>query len=107
MSLRSSGLRGLEPYTPHWRDLRDLPVTLDNAVHVGINTTASSPNLLSVKSNAALLSAINLADGGSGDMRLQVSKESAAKTASVFFSDNFSGRAEFGLVGSDAFKLKV
>ncbi len=91
----------------HWRDLRDLPVTLDNAVHVGINTTAGSPNLLSVKSNAALLSAINVADGGSGDARLQISKESAAKTASVFFSDAFSGRAEFGLVGSDAFKLKV
>jgi hypothetical protein len=91
----------------HWRDQRDLPVTLDNAVHVGINTTASSPNLLSVKSNAALLSAINVADGGSGDARLQISKESAGKTASVFFSDNFSGRAEFGLVGTDAFKLKV
>ena len=91
----------------HWRDLRDLPVTLDNAVHVGINTSASSPNLLSVKSNAALLSAINVANGGSGDARLQISKESAAKTASVFFSDAFSGRAEFGLVGSDAFKLKV
>ncbi len=91
----------------HWRDLRDLPVTLDNTVHVGINTSASSPNLLSVKSNAALLSAINVAEGGSGDARLQVSKESAAKTASVFFSDAFSGRAEFGLVGSDAFKLKV
>ena len=91
----------------HWRDLRDLPVTLDNAVHVGINTTASAPNLLSVKSNAALLTAINVADGGSGDARLQISKESAAKTASVFFSDAFSGRAEFGLVGSDAFKLKV
>jgi hypothetical protein len=91
----------------HWRDLRDLPVTLDNAVHVGINTTASSPNLLSVKSNAALLTAINVADGGSGDARLQISKESAAKIASVFFSDAFSGRAEFGLVGSDAFKLKV
>jgi hypothetical protein len=91
----------------HWRDLRDLPVTLDNAVHVGINTSASSPNLLSVKSNAALLTAINVAGGGSGDARLQISKESAAKTASVFFSDAFSGRAEFGLVGSDAFKLKV
>ena len=25
----------------------------------------------------------------------------------MFFSDAFSGRAEFGLVGSDAFKLKV
>src|SRR6202040_3561197 len=69
--------------------------------------TASSPNLLSVKSNAALLASINVADSGSGDARLQISKESAAKTASVFFSDNFSGRAEFGLVGSDAFKLKV
>jgi hypothetical protein len=91
----------------HWRDLRDLPVTLDNAVHVGINTSASAPNLLSVKSNAALFTAINVADGGSGDVRLQISKESAAKTASVFFSDAFSGRAEFGLVGSDAFKLKV
>jgi hypothetical protein len=91
----------------HWRDLRDLPVTLDNAVHVGINTTASAPNLLSVKSNAALLTAIPVANGGSGDARLQISKESAAKTASVFFSDAFSGRAEFGLVGSDAFKLKV
>src|SRR5436305_2714523 len=91
----------------HWRDLRDLPVTLDNAVHVGINTSASSPNLLSVKSNAALLTAINVAGGGSGDARFQISKESAAKTASVFFSDAFSGRAEFGLVGSDAFKLKV
>jgi hypothetical protein len=91
----------------HWRDQRDLPVTLDNAVHVGINTTASSPNLLSVKSNAVLLTAIPVADGGSGDARLQISKESAAKTASVFFSDAFSGRAEFGLIGSDAFKLKV
>src|SRR4051812_10178879 len=91
----------------HWRDQRDLPVTLDNAVHIGINTSASAPNLLSVKSNAALLSAIAVADGGSGDARLQISKETAAKTASVFFSDGFSGRAEFGLVGSDAFKLKV
>jgi hypothetical protein len=91
----------------HWRDQRDLPVTLDNAVHVGINTSANSPNLLSVKSNAALLTAINVANGGSGDARLQISKESASKTASVFFSEAFSGRAEFGLVGDDNFHLKV
>ena len=91
----------------HWRDLRDLPVTLDNVVHVGVNTTASAPNLLSVKSNAALLAAVNIADGGSGDARLQISKETASKTASVVFSDAFSGRAEFGLVGADAFRLKV
>ncbi len=90
-----------------WRDLRDLPVALDNAAHIGINTTAASPNLLSVKSNAALLMAIAAADGGTGDMRVQVSKESAARTASIFFSDNASGRAEFGLTGDDNFHLKV
>ena len=81
--------------------------SLDNAAHVGINSTASSPNLLSVRSNASLFNSINTADGGSGDARVQISKESSAKTASVVFSDAFSGRAEFGLIGSDAFKLKV
>lgn len=90
-----------------WRDLRDLPLSLDNALHLGIGTTATAPNLLSVKSNAALLAAIAASAGGSGDIRLQLSKESAARTASVVFSDNYSGRAEFGLVGSNAFKLKV
>lgn len=88
-----------------WRDLRNLAV--DNLAHLGVNTSATAPNLLSVKSNAALFAAINVANGGSGDVRLQVSKESAAKTASVVFADNYSGRAEFGLVGSDAFRLKV
>lgn len=90
-----------------WRDFRSLPTALDNALHVGINTVASSPNLLSVKSNDALFTAIEAADGGTGDMRIQVSKEASGGTASVVFSDNFSGRAEFGLVGGDTFKLKV
>lgn len=90
-----------------WRDLRDLPLSLDNAAHLGVNTTAAAPNLLSVKSNAALFAAIAASAGGSGDIRLQLAKETAAGTASVMFSDNYSGRAEFGLVGSDAFKLKV
>ena len=90
-----------------WRDLRDLPVGLDTLTHLGINATASSPNLLSVKSNAVLFDAIPVSGGGNGDARLQISKEGSAHTASVVFSDAFSGRAEFGLVGSDAFKLKV
>lgn len=81
--------------------------SLDNVAHLGVNMAASSPNLLAVASNAALFAAIDAADGGTGDMRLQVSKEGSANTASVFFSDNFSGRAEFGLVGADTFKLKV
>ncbi|WP_441276966.1 DUF2793 domain-containing protein [Tardiphaga sp. 172_B4_N1_3] len=81
--------------------------SLDSVPHLGINISADSSNLLSVKSNAALFAAIGAADAGTGDMRVQVSKDSAARAASVVFSDAYSGRAEFGLIGSDAFKLKV
>lgn len=88
-----------------WLDFRTLP--LDNLARLGINTSASSPNLLSVKSNAALFSAINVADSGSGDVRVQLSKESAAKTSSLIFADAFSARAEFGLTGDDDFHVKV
>lgn len=90
-----------------WRNVLGTGTMSGSADLLGINTTASSPNLLAVRSNAMLLKAINVADGGTGDARLQISKESSAKVASVVFSDAFSGRAEFGLVGSDAFKLKV
>lgn len=82
--------------------------TMSSSVsQLGINDTASDPNLLTVRSNAALFGAVTVADGGTGDIRLQISKEASAKTASVVFSDAFSGRAEFGLIGSDTFKLKV
>lgn len=80
---------------------------LDNVPRLGVNIEADADNLLSVKSNAALMAAVAEADGGSGDMRLQLSKARAAGTASVVFSDAFSGRAEFGLVGGNVFRLKV
>lgn len=88
-----------------WRDTRG--TSPDSLARLGINTAASSPNLLSVKSNAALFAAINVADSGSGDVRVQLSKESAAKTASLVFSDAYSGRAEFGLAGDNDFRIKV
>ena len=87
-----------------WRDLSDLPTMFD---HVGVNTSADTTNRLSVRSNAVLLTGIATGDGGSGDVRLQLSKQVAGNTASVVFSNAFSARAEFGLVGSDAFQLKV
>lgn len=90
-----------------WRDLRELPVLLDNAHRIGVNTSADAFNRLSVRSNAVLLADIATGDGGSGDVRLQMSKEGSGNTASMVFSSAFSGRAEFGLIGSDAFKLKV
>lgn len=90
-----------------WRDLREMPISLDDVEHAGINTSADTVNRLSVRSNAALFASVATDDGGSGDVRLQLSKQGAGNTASVLFSNAFSGRAEFGLVGSDAFKLKV
>lgn len=90
-----------------WRDLRELPVSLGSIDRVGINTSEDGFNRLNVRSNAVLLADIATGDGGSGDVRLQMSKEGAGNTASVVFSNAFSGRAEFGLIGSDAFKLKV
>lgn len=91
-----------------WRALQGGGGTpLGNPPSLGINSIAISPNLLSVHSNAALFDAIAAADGGTGDVRVQISKEAAVDVASVVFSDAFAGRAEFGLVGSNAFKLKV
>lgn len=87
-----------------WRDLRDIPSMVEQ---LGIHTTADATNRLSVRSNAALFTNIATSDGGSGNIRLQLSKQGASNTASVVFSNAFSGRAEFGLVGSDAFRLKV
>lgn len=87
-----------------WRSLSDLPSAV---AMFGVNTTADSTNKFTVRSNAVLLTDLATADGGSGDVRLQLSKQASGNTASVVFSNAFSGRAEFGLVGSDAFRLKV
>ena len=83
------------------------PFSPDNLPHLGINATVTGANLLTVHSNDALLNAIDTADGGTGDVRLQLSKSTAGSTSSVVFSDAFSGRAEFGLTGDDDFHLKV
>ena len=48
-----------------------------------------------------------MAEGGDGNLRYKLSKESAAKTLSLLFQDNFSGRAEIGLTGDDDFHFKV
>jgi hypothetical protein len=78
---------------------------------VGIAPDATSTdisNRLIVRASRALFQAIADSETpGTGDIKVQITKEAAGNTASVFFSNNFSPRAEFGLVESDAFKLKV
>ncbi len=82
-------------------------VALQNLTLLGIGTTADSTNPLSAKLNNTLFVAKTVAEGGSGDLRYKLSKESAAKTLSFLFQDNYSGRAEIGLTADDDFHFKV
>jgi hypothetical protein len=71
------------------------------SVLFGINATADTTNRLSVASPAALFS-----HDGAG-CQIKVNKAAATETASLLFQTGFSGRAEMGLTGSDAFRVKV
>jgi Protein of unknown function (DUF2793) len=81
--------------------------TLQNLSLLGVGTAADSTNPFSAKLNNALWVAKTIAEGGDGHLRYKLSKESAAKTLSLLFQDNFSGRAEIGLTGDDDFHFKV
>ncbi len=74
---------------------------IQNAALVGINTTADATNKLSVASAAVLFS------HNGDDVQVKLNKDDTADTASFVFQNNFSGRAEFGLIGEDNFSFKV
>lgn len=77
-----------------------LPDLLTPAL-LGIGATPDSSNRLAVSSPATLLN-----HAGAGH-QLKINKASAAETASLLFQSNWSGRAEMGLAGNDAFAVKV
>ncbi|HVY20483.1 MAG TPA: DUF2793 domain-containing protein [Bauldia sp.] len=74
---------------------------------LGVNTTADTTNRLAVRSEAALFTAVEAADGGSGDIRVALNKESDADTASLVLQSGWSGRAEIGLAGDTDLVVKV
>jgi len=80
---------------------------LQNMTLLGVGTEADAMNPLSAKLNNVLWAAKTDAEGGDGTLRYKLSKESEAKTLSLLFQDNFSGRAEIGLTGDDDFHFKV
>ncbi|WP_150288188.1 DUF2793 domain-containing protein [Rhabdaerophilum calidifontis] len=75
--------------------------TLQNRPLVGVNATADTTNRLSVNAPATLLN-----HEGAGH-QLKINKAAAADTATLLFQTGFSGRAEIGLAGTDAFSFKV
>jgi hypothetical protein len=80
---------------------------LQNLTLLGVGTEADATNPLSAKLNNVLWAAKTEAEGGDGTLRYKLSKESAAKTLSLLFQDDFEGRAEIGLTGDDDFHFKV
>jgi hypothetical protein len=90
-----------------WVSAMAILTTLQNMVLLGIGTTADSTNPLSAKLNNTLWTAKTVAEGGDGNLRYKMSKESAAKTLSLLMQTNFSGRAEIGLSGDDDLHFKV
>lgn len=68
---------------------------------LGVHATADLSNRLVVAADGSLFTH----DGTSH--RLVLNKATAVDTASVVLKNNFSGRAEFGLTGDDALRLKV
>uniref|UniRef100_UPI0035C87624 DUF2793 domain-containing protein n=1 Tax=Pseudooctadecabacter sp. TaxID=1966338 RepID=UPI0035C87624 len=68
---------------------------------LGLNATADTTNRLSVAAPATLLT-----HDGAGH-QVKVNKALPADTASLLFQTGFSGRAEMGTSGNDAFSIKV
>jgi Protein of unknown function (DUF2793) len=90
-----------------WVDAMAMLTSLQNLLLLGVGTTADSTNPLSAKLNNTLWMAKTVAEGGDGNLRYKLSKESSSKTLSFLFQDNYSGRAEIGLTGDDDFHFKV
>lgn len=90
-----------------WVGLASTITSLQNLPLLGVNTSADATNKLAVRANAVLLTALEAASSGTGDMRVALNCETGTDTASFLFQSGFSGRAEIGLVADDNFSFKV
>ena len=90
-----------------WGDFFSTVTAIQNLARLGVGTTADAANPFSAKLNNALWVARTDAEGGDGHLRYKLSKESVGKTASFLFQDDYSGRAEIGLLGDDSLRMKV
>ncbi|KQN78165.1 DUF2793 domain-containing protein [Devosia sp. Leaf64] len=78
-----------------------LASTGSGLLQLGINSSADPTNRLSISAPASLFT-----HEGAGH-QLKINKASTGQTASVLFQSNWSGRAEMGLMGDNAWRIKV
>lgn len=84
-----------------WLPLGSALGEVDGLPHLGVGTSADAVNRLAVSSPSVLFT-----HAGAG-VRASLNKATPSATASLLFQDNFSGRAEMGLTGTDDFHVKV
>lgn len=90
-----------------WRSLGDAIGAVDHLERLGLGTAADAVNRLSAKLNAALFTALAAGEGGTGDLRFVLNKETAGGVLAQLYQSGYSGRAETGLVGSEDFSIRV
>lgn len=81
-----------------WTTSADRP---ERVAALGVSADADDINRLTVSSDASLF------DNAGAGHQVKVNKAAAGNTASLLFQTGYSGRAEMGTVGSDAFTIKV
>lgn len=90
-----------------WQSLSRTFSALQALALLGLGTEADAANPFSAKLNKALWTAKTAAEGGDGDLRYTLNKETASDVVSFLLQTGYSGRAELGLIGDDNVALKV
>lgn len=90
-----------------WSALEDMFSQLQNLQRLGVGTTADSANPFAAKLNSMLFAARSQDEGGNGDLRFTLNKQSASANVSQIYQTAWSARAETGLMGDDKFRIKV
>lgn len=85
-----------------WLDLGLALRSLANLERLGVGTSADASNPFAVKADAVLFD-----HAAAGGVQVKLDKATTADSASVVFQTGYSGRAEVGLCGDDAFHVRV
>lgn len=90
-----------------WSALENMFTQFQNLQRLGVGTSADSANPFAAKLNSMLFAARTQDEGGNGDLRFTLNKQSTGANVSQIYQSAWSARAETGLMGDDKFRIKV
>ncbi|MEO1039389.1 MAG: DUF2793 domain-containing protein [Pseudomonadota bacterium] len=83
------------------------PDQFSNLPGLGVGTAPDANNAFAAKLNAALWTALETGEGGTGDLRYTMNKQASGHVLSLLMQTGYSARAELGLVGDDDFRIQT